>query len=188
MTAHRCLFADGDCAASGSSSKEEQAPSAMQRSFLRSGRAWVAATVSREQQAEVARAAGPILCSTAMGGRLRASTVGNRRPWCRSYRRRRYIANIDVSIACLGRDGVVSAYSTESPDAKLTIPFFPALLGGFHSVSSMSTPCRKPLCGRQPGEISACAASGHMLRGSEDICPRRSGRGTRVAGERESCR
>ena len=65
-------------------------------------------------------------------------------------------ANIDMAVACLARDGVVSAYSTESPQAKLAIPFFPALLGGFSFRFVMPEAAMR----QASEEISACAASG----------------------------
>ncbi len=107
----------------------------------------MAATVSREEQAEVARAAGADFVVNRheedVAQTVRSATGGHGVD--------RIVdvdisANIDVAVACLARDGVVTAYSTETPQAMLTIPFFPALLVASRSVSSTSTPCRKKRC------------------------------------------
>ncbi|MGN7755489.1 NADPH:quinone reductase [Sinorhizobium sp. 22678] len=162
MTAHRCLFADGDLR--GKRVLVQGGAGAVGNAAILLAKwagAWVAATVSREQQAEVARAAGADLVLNRHGEdvseRVRSATGGHGVD--------RIVdvdisANIDVSIACLGRDGVVSAYSTESPDAKLTIPFFPALLGGFSFRLVYVYTMPEAAMRQAAGEISACAASG----------------------------
>ncbi|MFQ6162878.1 NADPH:quinone reductase [Sinorhizobium meliloti] len=162
MTAHRCLFADGDLR--GKRVLVQGGAGAVGNAAILLAKwagAWVAATVSREQQAEVARAAGADLVLNRHGEdvseRVRSATGGHGVD--------RIVdvdisANIDVSIACLGRDGVVSAYSTESPDAKLTIPFFPALLGGFSFRFVYVYTMPEAAMRQAAGEISACAASG----------------------------
>jgi len=123
--------------------------------------AWTAATASREEQAEVAQAAGADLVLNRHGEDVlelaRSATGGHGVD--------RIVdvdisANIDVAIACLARDGVVSAYSTESPDAKLTIPFFPALLGGFSFRFVYVYTMPETSMRQAAEEISACAASG----------------------------
>ena len=121
----------------------------------------MAVTVSREQQAEVARAAGADLIVNRrkedVAAAVRSATGGNGVD--------RIVdvdisANIDVAIACLARDGVVSAYSTESPEAKLTIPFFPALLGGFSFRFVYVYTMPEAAMRQAAEEVSACAASG----------------------------
>ncbi|NKL55051.1 NADPH:quinone reductase [Rhizobium leguminosarum] len=162
MTAHRCLFADGDLR--GKRVLVQGGAGAVGNAAILLAKwagAWVAATVSREEQAEVARAAGADFVVNRheedVAQTVRSATGGHGVD--------RIVdvdisANIDVAVACLARDGVVTAYSTETPQAMLTIPFFPALLGGFSFrfvyVYSMPQEAMR----QASEEISACAASG----------------------------
>ncbi len=162
MTAHRCLFADGDLR--GKRVLVQGGAGAVGNAAILLAKwagAWVAATVSREEQAEVARAAGADFVVNRheedVAQTVRSATGGHGVD--------RIVdvdisANIDVAVACLARDGVVTAYSTETPQAMLTIPFFPALLGGFSFrfvyVYSMPQEAMR----QATEEISACAASG----------------------------
>jgi len=162
MTAHRCLFADGDLRSKrvlvqGGAGAVGNAAILL----AKWAGAWVAATVSRDEQAEVARAAGadlvinrhekdvPQAVRSASGGHGVDRIVDVD-----------IAANIDVAVACLARDGVVSPYSTESPQAKLTIPFFPALLGGFSFRFVYVYTMPEAAMRQAAEEISACAASG----------------------------
>lgn len=162
MTAHRCLFADGDLR--GKRVLVQGGAGAVGNAAILLAKwagAWVAATVSREEQAEVARAAGADFVVNRheedVAQTVRSATGGHGVD--------RIVdvdisANIDVAVACLARDGVVTAYSTETPQAMLTIPFFPALRGGFSFrfvyVYSMPQEAMR----QATEEISACAASG----------------------------
>ncbi len=162
MTAHRCLFADGDLRSKrvlvqGGAGAVGSAAILL----AKWAGAWVAATVSRDEQAEVARAAGADLVINRheedVPQAIRSATGGHGVD--------RIVdvdisANIDVAIACLARDGVVSAYSTELPQAKLTIPFFPALLGGFSFRFVYVYTMPEVAMRKAAEEISACAASG----------------------------
>jgi len=162
MTAHRCLFADGDLR--GKRVLVQGGAGAVGNAAILLAKwagAWVAVTVSREQQAEVARAAGADLIVNRreedVAAAVRSATGGHGVD--------RIVdvdisANIDVAIASLARDGVVSAYSTESPDAKLTIPFFPALLGGFSFRFVYVYTMPEAAMRQAAEEISACAAAG----------------------------
>ncbi|PND25973.1 NADPH:quinone reductase [Sinorhizobium sp. M4_45] len=162
MTAHRCLFADGDLR--GKRVLIQGGAGAVGNAAILLAKwvgAWVAATVSREEQAEVARAVGADLVLNRhdedVSQALRSATGGHGVD--------RIVdvdisANIDVAIASLARDGVVSAYSTESPDAKLTIPFFPALLGGFSFRFVYVYTMPEAAMWYAIEEVSACAASG----------------------------
>lgn len=162
MTAHRCLFADGDLR--GKRVLVQGGAGAVGNAAILIAKwagAWVAATVSRELQAQVARAAGADLVVNRreenVAAAVRSATGGNGVD--------RIVdvdisANIDVAIACLARDGVVSAYSTESPDAKLTIPFFQALLGGFSFRFVYVYTMPETAMRQAADEVSACAASG----------------------------
>lgn len=162
MTAHRCLFADGDLR--GKRVLVQGGAGAVGNAAILLAKwagAWVATTVSREEQAEVARTAGADLIVNRhkedVAAAVRSATGGHGVD--------RIVdvdisANIDVAIACLARNGGVSAYSTESPDAKLTIPFFPALLGGFSFRFVYVYTMPEAAMRQAAEEISACAASG----------------------------
>lgn len=162
MTAHRCLFADGDLR--GKRVLVQGGAGAVGNAAILLAKwagAWVAATVSREEQAEVARAAGADLIVNRrkedVAAAVRSATGGHGVD--------RIVdvdisANIDVAIACLARDGGVSAYSTESPQAKLTIPFFPALLGGFSFRFVYVYTMPEEAMRQAADEVSACGASG----------------------------
>lgn len=161
MTAHRCLFANGDLR--GKRVLVQGGAGAVGNAAILLAKwagAWVAATVSREEQAEVARAAGTDLVVNRreedVAAAVRSATGGHGVD--------RIVdvdisANIEVAIASLARDGVVSAYSTESLDAKLTIPFFPALLGGFSFRFVYVYTMPEAAMRQAAEEVSACAAS-----------------------------
>ena len=94
--------------------------------------AWVAATVSREEQAEVARNAGADLVinrhSENIAARVKEAT--------RDSGVERIVDvdlanNVDTDIACLAPSGVVTAYATDDPQAKLTMPFLRSMFGGY---------------------------------------------------------
>ena len=162
MTAHRCLFADGDLR--GKRVLVQGGAGAVGNAAILLAKwagAWVAATVSRDEQAVVARAAGADLVinrhEADVSQAIRSATGGHGVD--------RIVdvdvsANIEVAMSCLARDGVVSAYSTESPQAKLAIPFFPALLGGFSFRFVYVYTMPEAAMRQATEEISACAASG----------------------------
>jgi len=165
MTAHRCLFADGDLR--GKRVLVQGGAGAVGNAAILLAKwagAWVAATVSREEQAEVAGAAGVDLVidrhQEDVPQAIRSATGGHGVD--------RIIdvdvaANIDVAVACLARGGVVSAYSTESPQAKLAIPFFPALLGGFSFRFVYVYTMPEAAMRQATEEISACVALGAYI-------------------------
>jgi NADPH:quinone reductase-like Zn-dependent oxidoreductase len=162
MTAHRCLFADGDLR--GKRVFVQGGAGAVGNAAILLAKwagAWVAASVSRDEQADVARAAGADLVvnrhTDDVPVAIRSATDG--------HGVNRIVdvdisANIDTAIACLARDGVVSAYSTESPQARLSIPFFPALLGGFAFRFVYVYTMPETAMREAAEEVSACAASG----------------------------
>lgn len=132
ITAHRCLFADGDVR--GKRVLVQGGGGAVGTAAILLAKwagAWVATTVSREAQAEVARNAGAdvvifrrtedvvqrIADVTAGAGVDRIVDVD-------------VMSNIEDDLACLAPDGVVSAYSSERSAAALEIPFRRALFGG----------------------------------------------------------
>ena len=162
MTAHRCLFADGDLR--GKRVLVQGGAGAVGTAAILLAKwagAWVATTVSREEQARVATAAGADLVINrhrdSVADRILAASGGNGVARIVDVD---LAANIATAIACLARDGVAAAYSTEDPRTELSIPFIPALRGGFafrfvyvYAMSDASI--------RQAAEeISACIASG----------------------------
>ena len=162
MTAHRCLFADGDLR--GKRVLVQGGAGAVGNAAILLAKwagAWVAATVSRDEQAEVARAAGADLVLNRheedVSHAIRSATGGHGVDRIVDVD---IAANINVAVACLARDGVVSVYSTETPEAKLIIPFFPALLGGFSFRFVYVYTMPEAAMRQATQEISACAASG----------------------------
>ncbi|NTZ63634.1 NADPH:quinone reductase [Agrobacterium tumefaciens] len=162
MTAHRCLFADTNLR--GKRVLVHGGAGAVGNAAILLAKwagAWVAATVSRDEQADVARAAGADLVVNRHAGdvavKIRSATDGHGVD--------RIVdvdisANIDTAIACLARDGGVSAYSTGSPQAMLSIPFFPALVGGFSFRFVYVYTMPETAMRDAAEEVSACAASG----------------------------
>lgn len=122
--------------------------------------------MGRDEQAEVARAAGADLIVNRhkedVSQAVRPATGGH---WVDRIVDVDLSANVDVAVACLARDGVVKAYLTETPQVRLTIPFFPTLMAVSRSASSMSTPCRKQRCGRRPTRFRPVPPRGHMPHG-----------------------
>jgi NADPH:quinone reductase-like Zn-dependent oxidoreductase len=133
ITAHRCLFADGDVR--GKRVLVQGGAGAVGTAAILLAKwagAWVAATVSRGEQADVARAAGADLIifrhtddvaalvkeATGGAGVERIVDVD-------------MAGNIAVDIACLAPSGVVTAYATDDPSAKLTMPFLSTMFGGY---------------------------------------------------------
>lgn len=132
MTAHRCLFADGELR--GKRVLVQGGAGAVGSAAILLAKwagAWVAATVGREEQAAVARAAGADLVID----RHREPVAETIKEASRGEGVARVVdvdlaANIDTAVACLGRDGVATAYAVEDPRARIALPFMPALLGG----------------------------------------------------------
>jgi NADPH:quinone reductase len=133
ITAHRCLFADGDVR--GRRVLVQGGGGAVGTAAILLAKwagAWVAATVSRDAQAEVARNAGADLVinrhSENIAARVKEAT--------RDRGVERIVDvdlanNVDTDIACLAPSGVVTAYATEDPQAKLTMPFLRSMFGGY---------------------------------------------------------
>ncbi|CAO3439753.1 NADPH:quinone reductase [Azospirillum argentinense] len=162
MTAHRCLFADGDLR--GKRVLVQGGAGAVGNAAILLAKwagAWVAATVSRDEQADVVRVAGADLVVNRheenVSQAVRFATAGHGVDRIVDVD---IVANIDVAIACLACDGVISAYSTKSRDASLSIPFFPVLLGGFSFRFVYVYTMPEAAMRQAAEEVSACAASG----------------------------
>lgn len=162
LTAHRCLFADGDLR--GKRVLVQGGAGAVGTAAILLAKwagAWVAATVGRPEQALAAHAAGADLVvdrhrepvveriMAATGGRGVARIVDVD-----------LAANIDVALRVLAPDGVAAAYSTGDSRAALAVPFLPALLGGFalRFVYVYTLPAQAEA--QAVEDVSACLAAG----------------------------
>jgi len=133
MTAHRCLFADGD--PRGLRVLVHGGGGAVGLAAIMLGKwagAWVATTVSRPEQEAIARAAGADLVinrkTEDVPARVRQETknAGVDRVVDVNL-----VANVEIDMACLANNGTVSAYATEGPGSVLSIPFLSAMVRGF---------------------------------------------------------
>jgi NADPH2:quinone reductase len=131
LTAHRCLFADGPLArrrvlVQGAGMVGEAAIQ-----LAKWGGAWVAATVRKPEDREVARRAGAdlvinmreqdyavaIQAATGGAGVDRIVEVN-------------LLANLERDLACLSRDGVISTYAAGSAEDVIPLPLLKAMMGG----------------------------------------------------------
>jgi NADPH:quinone reductase len=162
ITAHRCLFADGDLR--GKRVLVQGGAGAVGTAAILLAKwagAWVAATVSREEQATVAAAAGADLVINRhqedIAERIRAATGG------RGVERIVDVdlaANVEADIACLAPSGVATAYATEDPTVRLSMPFLSTMFGGyaFRFVFFYTIP--EDAFRQAVEEVSACVAAG----------------------------
>ena len=132
MTAHRCLFADGDLrdvwvlVQGGAGAVGFAAVLLAKWAGAR-----VAATVSRPEQARVVHEAGADLILNRkvdeLPARIREATgdAGVARIVDVSL-----VDNLDNDLACLAPNGVITAYAADTTDAMLRVPFLRAMLAG----------------------------------------------------------
>jgi NADPH:quinone reductase-like Zn-dependent oxidoreductase len=125
LTAHRCLFADGDVR--GRAVLVQGGAGAVGLATVLLARwagARVVATVSRPEQATVAEAAGAHVVinrrTEDVAARVRAATGG---AGVERVVDVNVAANIDADLACLAPNGVISAYAADRPDDALSLPF-----------------------------------------------------------------
>ncbi len=125
ITAHRCLFADGDVR--GLRVLVQGGAGAVGTAAILLAKwagAWVAATVSRPEQEDVARKAGADLVlnrrTDDVAGGLNGATAGHGVDRIVDVDLAR---NVHTDLQCLADSGVVTAYATEDPAATLTVPF-----------------------------------------------------------------
>lgn len=133
LTAHRCLFADGDLR--GKRVLVQGGAGSVGAAAILLAKwagAWVATTVGRPEQEEVVRKLGADLIinrhtqdvasivrqATQSEGVSRIIDVD-------------LIQNLEIDLACLAPSGVISAYATEIPSATLSIPFLRTMFSGF---------------------------------------------------------
>ncbi|MBW4330088.1 NADPH:quinone reductase [Stakelama sp. CBK3Z-3] len=133
MTAHRCLFADGDIR--GQRILVQGGAGAVGTAAILLAKwagAWVAATVGRPEQAKVASAAGADLVINRhdedVAATIRQATKGSGVDRIIEVD---LVTNFAVDIACLAPNGAVAAYATEDADAKLVMPFRATMMGGY---------------------------------------------------------
>lgn len=162
ITAHRCLFADGDLR--GRHVLVQGGGGAVGTAAILLAKwagARVAATVSRPEQAEAARRAGAELVIN----RRTEDIAAKIRDWTGAKGVERIVdvdlaANIDTDIACLAPSGVVTAYATEDPGVRLSMPFLKTMFGGyaFRFVFFYTIP--DDALRQAVREVSDCVASG----------------------------
>lgn len=164
MTAHRCLFADGDIR--GRRILVHGGAGAVGTAAILLAKwagAWVATTVSWPEQADVARRAGADLVLIRrhedVASRIRAAVADG----VDRIVDVDLISNLGTNMACLAPSGVMCGYATEEPGAVLSIPFLKTMFQGFVFrfvfVYSMPEAARRQAI----AEISACLASGVYL-------------------------
>ncbi|NTJ65932.1 NADPH:quinone reductase [Agrobacterium rhizogenes] len=162
ITAHRCLFADGDIR--GRRVLVQGGGGAVGTAAILLAKwagAEVAATISRDEQAEVASSAGADLIINRKTDDIPARI----KEWTKGRGVDRIVdvdmaANIDTDIACLAPSGVVTAYATEDPQVRLSMPFLKTMFGGhaFRFVFFYSIP--DDAFRQAVTEVSACVAAG----------------------------
>ncbi|MBY2907693.1 NADPH:quinone reductase [Rhizobium leguminosarum] len=162
ITAHRCLFADGDVR--GRRVLVQGGGGAVGTAAILLAKwagAWVAATVSRPEQEKVALDAGADLVinrhSEDVAAAIRHATknAGVERIVDVDLAN-----NVDVDIACLAPGGVVTAYATEDPAARLTMPFRTAMFGSFVFRFVFFTTIPEEAFRLAVKEVTACVAAG----------------------------
>lgn len=162
LTAHRCLFADGDIR--GKRVLVHGGAGAVGTAAILLAKwagAWVATTISRPAQADVAKALGADLIlnrhETDVAASVRAATADAGVDRIVDVD---LIANLNTDLACLANSGVISAYATETPTATLTVPFLSTMFRGFvfRFVFVYTMPAEAKAAA--VAGVSACLASG----------------------------
>ncbi|WP_263773057.1 NADPH:quinone reductase [Propionivibrio soli] len=162
ITAHRCLFADGDVR--GRRVLVQGGGGAVGTAAILLAKwagAWVAATVSRPEQEEVALEAGADLVinrhSEDVAAAIKSATkgVGVERIVDVDLAN-----NVDIDIASLASGGVVTAYATEDPAARLIMPFRTAMLGSYVFRFVFFTTIPDEAFQHAVKEVTACVAAG----------------------------
>lgn len=133
MTAHRCLFADGDLR--GKWLLIQGGAGAVGTAAILLSKwagARVITTVSRPEQEEVARKLGADIIinrhTEDVAERVKQATCGVGVDRIVDVD---LVSNFNTDVACLKKSGVISAYATEEPSAQLHIPFLKTMFEGF---------------------------------------------------------
>lgn len=134
LTAHRCLFADGDIR--GRHVLVQGGAGAVGTAAIMLAKwagAFVATTVSRPEQEKVAREAGADLVinrqTEDVAARVKEATRGKGVERIVEVNLK---ANLAIDMACLALDGAVVSYATDDPAAVIPIPFVPAMQRGYN--------------------------------------------------------
>jgi NADPH2:quinone reductase len=162
LTAHRCLFADGDI--KGRRVLIQGGAGAVGMAAILIAKwsgAWVAATITRPEQEEVARSAGADLIihlrkedvvdvikkATGGAGVDRILEVN-------------ILANLQIDMQCLSAEGVIVSYATEHAADQLSIPVFKTMVAGcvFRFVYIYTVPAEAKRAAITA--INACLADG----------------------------
>jgi NADPH:quinone reductase-like Zn-dependent oxidoreductase len=132
MTAHRCLFADGDVR--GRAVLVQGGAGAVGTAAILLARwagATVIATVSRPEQARVAEQAGAHVVvnrkTEDVAQRVRGATGGE---GVARVVEVDVCANIETDLACLAPGGVIACYATAAADSRLDLPYLRAMAAG----------------------------------------------------------
>lgn len=162
LTAHRCLFADGDI--NGRRVLVQGGAGVVGTAAVLLAKwagAWVAATVMNAEQAIIARAAGADLVLD----RLNDDVAGAINTHTRSAGVDRIVevnvqANLDLDLACLASGGVISAYAAAQATDELSLPLLRAMVHGcvLRFVYIYSVPQEAKIHAIR--DITACLASG----------------------------
>lgn len=124
LTAHRCLFADGDlrgCRVLVQGGAGVVGSAAIQ--LAKWAGAWVAATVRRPEQKEVARQAGADLVLDHGNGELaRVIKAETNNEGVDRIVEVDLGSNLELDLACLANGGAISAYATHSAGEKVPVP------------------------------------------------------------------
>jgi len=162
LTAHRCLFADGDIR--GKNVLVQGGAGVVGTAAILLAKwagAWVAATVMNEAQATVARAAGADLVldrlndDVATAIKARTGNAGVDRIVDVNVK-----ANLDIDMACLAPGGVISSYAMSHADDALALPLLSAMMHGcvLRFVFIYTVPMAAKI--QAIRDINACLASG----------------------------
>lgn len=132
LTAHRCLFADGDL--TGRRVLVQGGAGAVGNAAILLAKwagAWVATTVSRPEQADVAQSAGADLVinrrTDDVAAAIHEATNGMGVDRIIEVD---LIANLETDMACIAPSGIISSYATDQPTAHLSLPFLKAMFKG----------------------------------------------------------
>lgn len=165
LTAHRCLFADGDLPGRhvlihGGAGVVGTAAILL----AKWAGAWVATTVMNPEQADIARANGAdcVLDPSAanLAETLMGATGGRKMDRIVDVNLK---ANLDLNIACLAQGGVISAYATSSATEAVSVALLQAMIHGcvFRFVYIYNVPDEAKRAAI--ADINACLATGKYL-------------------------
>jgi len=162
LTAHRCLFADGDI--NGRRVLVQGGAGVVGTAAILLAKwagAWVAATVMNAEQAIIARAAGADLVLDRLNDDVAgAINTHTRRAGVDRIVEVNVQANLDLDLACLASGGVISAYAAAQATDELSLPLLRAMVHGcvLRFVYIYSVPQEAKIHAIR--DITACLVSG----------------------------